>query len=136
MALFRRYPEALVVHYSKYERTEYRRLARKYPDVAAPDEIETLFSAPRALDLYTDVVRTATEWPTHDFSIKSLAKYCGFRWRDADPSGAASIEWFDQWAKSGDPRLRQRLLDYNEGDCRAMRVLLDRLKALPVRAEA
>jgi len=133
MAVFRRYPAALVVHYSKYERTEYRKLAAKYPDVAGSGEIEALFAAPRALDLYFDVVKPASEWPTHDFSIKSLAKHCGFHWRDSDPSGASSIEWFDQWARTGDPRLRQRLLDYNEDDCRAMRVVWDVLRELPVR---
>lgn len=135
MALFRRHGPALVVHYSKYERTEYRKLCGKYPDVAAAEEIETLFAPPRAIDLYSDVVRSCSEWPTHDFSIKSLARYCGFSWRDADPSGASSIEWFDQWARTGDPRLRQRLLDYNEDDCRAMRVVWDRMQTLPVRAD-
>lgn len=133
MALFRRHPAALVIHYSKYERTEYRKLAAKYPDVADSDEIEALFAPPRALDLYFDVVKPASEWPTHDFSIKSLARHCGFHWRDSDPSGASSIEWFDQWAKRRDPRLRQRLLDYNEDDCRAMRVVWDVVRELPVR---
>lgn len=136
MALFRRYPDALIVHYSRYERTEYRRLLARYPDVATADEIEALFSPPRALDLYVDVVKPHSEWPTHDYSIKSLARHCGFQWRDADPSGASSIEWFDRWVKSGDPRLKARLLDYNEDDCRAMRVVLDAVKALPVRSEA
>lgn len=135
MDLFRRHAGALVVHYSKYERTEYRRLAAKYPDVATTRQVEELFSAPRALDLYLDVVRSGSEWPTHDFSIKSLAKYCGFAWRDVDPSGASSIEWFDRWARTGDPRFRQRLLAYNEDDCRAMRVVLDCLKTLPVRPD-
>jgi len=134
MALFRRHPEAIVVHYSKYERTEYRKLAAKYPDVAAAAEIEALFAPSRAVDLYLDVVKPGSEWPTHDFSIKSLAKHCGFHWRDVDPSGASSIEWFDQWAKTGDPRLRQRLLDYNEDDCRAMRVVWDYMQQLPVRS--
>ncbi len=132
MDLLRRYSAAPVVHYSKYERTEYRKLAARYPDVAGPEEIEALFAAPRALDLYSDVVRPCSEWPTHDFSIKSLAKHCGFNWRDADPSGATSIEWFDRWAKTGDPRLRQRLLDYNEDDCRAMRVVWDCMQQFPV----
>jgi len=133
MTIFRAYPIALVVHYSKYERTEYRKLQRKYPDVATPEEIEALFARPRALDLYLDVVKPASEWPTLDFSIKSIAKVCGFMWRDTDPSGAASIEWFDRWAKTGEPALRQRLLEYNEDDCRAMRVVLDRMKTLEVR---
>jgi uncharacterized protein len=136
MALFRRYPQALIVHYSRYERTEYRRLVARYPDVASPAEIEALFAPPRALDLYVDVVKPHSEWPTHDFSIKSLARHCGFEWRDTDPSGASSIEWFDRWVKSGDPRLKARLLDYNEDDCRAMRVVFDAIKALPVRSEA
>lgn len=103
--------------------------------MASGREIETLFTAPRSIDLYLDVVKPGSEWPTHDFSIKSLAKFCGFSWRDVDPSGASSIEWFDRWARTRDPRFRQRLLAYNEDDCRAMRVVLDRLKTLPVQPD-
>lgn len=133
MGVFRAYPNAAVIHYSKYERTEYRKLQRKYPDVASSEEIEALYIQPKALDLYLDVVKSGSEWPTMDFSIKSLAKCCGFAWRDLDPSGAASIQWFDQWVRTGDPTLKQRLLDYNEDDCVAMRVILDRMKQLEVR---
>ena len=133
MAVFRAYPAALVVHYSKYERTEYRKLQKKYPDVATAEEIEELFSQPRALDLYLDVVRPESEWPTMGFGIKDVAPVCGFKWRDVDPSGASSIEWFDQWVKVGDPKLKQRLLDYNEDDCRAMRVVMDYMKTMQVR---
>jgi len=74
----------------------------------------------------------ATEWPTRDFSIKTIAKYLGFQWRDAHPSGAASIEWFNRWVTSRNPDVRQRILDYNEDDCRATRVLLDGIRALTV----
>jgi predicted RecB family nuclease len=130
MTIFRMYPAATVVHYSKYERTEYRKLQLKYPDIATAEEIEALFAAPRAIDLYFDVVKPGSEWPTMDFSIKSIAKFCGFSWRDQDPSGAASIQWFDQWVKTRDPALRQRLLEYNEDDCRAMKVVVDRMKVM------
>ena len=37
-------------------------------------------------------------------------------WRDANPSGAASIEWYDRFAETGDRALLQRILDYNEDD--------------------
>jgi len=40
-------------------------------------------------------------------------------------AGAGSIRWFHQWAGTGDPSVRQRILEYNEDDCRAMRVLVD-----------
>ena len=41
----------------------------------------------------------------------------------SDPSGASSIEWFHQWMDTGDESIRQRILAYNEDDCRATRVL-------------
>jgi predicted RecB family nuclease len=122
--------EAAMYYYSKYERTIYRRLQEKYPDICTPEDVERLFEPPRAVDLYGDVVLKATEWPTRDHSIKTLAKYLGFTWRDTHPSGAASVEWFDRWCRERDPEIRQRILEYNEDDCRATRVLLDGIRSL------
>jgi predicted RecB family nuclease len=122
--------DSVIYYYSKYERTIYRKLQAKYPDVCTADEIERLFDPPRAVDLYFDVVHKATEWPTRDYGLKTLAAYLGFDWRDKHPSGAASIEWFDSWVRDRDPAVRQRILDYNEDDCRATRVLLDGIRAL------
>lgn len=119
-----------IYYYSKYERTIYRKLRAKYPDVCAESELEALFDPNNSTDLYFDVVLKATEWPTRDFSIKTLAKHLGFGWRDAHPSGAASIEWFHRWVETRDPDIKQRILDYNEDDCRATRVLLDGIRAL------
>ncbi len=52
--------------------------------------------------------------------------------RDTDPSGAASIEWFQRWSESNDPKIKQRILEYNEDDCLATRVILDKIKRLKV----
>jgi uncharacterized protein len=122
--------EAAVYYYSKYERTMYRKLCERHSGVSTAENIEALFTPPRSIDLYFDVVMRATEWPTHDHSIKTLAKYLGFEWRDSDPSGAASIEWYQRWLETGDPAIRQRILDYNEDDCRATAVLLDGIRGL------
>ncbi|MDE2465785.1 MAG: TM0106 family RecB-like putative nuclease [Alphaproteobacteria bacterium] len=125
-----------IYYYSKYERTTYRALQAKYPDICSAEEVEELFDPAFAIDLYNDVVKNSTEWPTWDFSIKTLAKYLGFSWRDTHPSGAASIEWYDRWVKTGNQEILKRILDYNEDDCRAMRVLRDALETLPVMAGA
>ncbi len=101
--------------------------------IAAADA-EALMLAPRAFDLYHHAVRPHTEWPTRDYSIKSLAKHLGFRWRDKNPSGAASIEWFQQWLASGRSEDLERILVYNEDDCRAMEVVLNALRTMPVRS--
>jgi predicted RecB family nuclease len=81
--------------------------------------VEALFAVPRSFDLYFDAVKRS-EWPTMDYSVKTLAKFCGFKWRDTDPSGAASIQWFDEWVNTREPSIKQRILDYNEDDCVAM----------------
>jgi predicted RecB family nuclease len=119
-----------IYYYSKYERTGYRKLRSKYPHVCTEADVEALFDPTHAVDLYYNVVLKATEWPTRDYSIKTLAKHLGFKWRDPHPSGAASIEWFDRWVITRDAAARQRILDYNEDDCRATRVLLDGIRAL------
>lgn len=122
----------VIYYYSKYERTIYRKLQQKYPEVCTAEDIEELFDPSTAVDLYNDVIKKATEWPTWDYSIKSIAKYLGFSWRDSNPSGAASIEWFNRWVESGDPAIRQRVIDYNEDDCRATRVVRDAVVGLAV----
>lgn len=123
-------PGAGVYYYSKYERTIYRKLQQKYPEICTVEDVEDLFDPRRAVDLYGDVVLKSIEWPTRDYSIKTLAKFLGFTWRDTNPSGAASVEWFDRWCRERDPDIRQRILDYNEDDCRATRVLLDGIRDL------
>ncbi|MBI4458355.1 TM0106 family RecB-like putative nuclease, partial [Candidatus Uhrbacteria bacterium] len=120
----------IIYYYSKYERTHYRLLREKYPCVCTEADVEAMFDPARAVDLLYDVVRKATEWPTRDHSIKTLAKYLGFKYRDAHPSGAASIEWFHRWVEEGDPAVKQHILEYNEDDCRATRVLLDGIRTL------
>jgi predicted RecB family nuclease len=124
-----RQPRA-VYYYAPYEKTWWRKLQDQYPSVCTEDDVEGLFEAALTVDLYTDVVRKATEWPTRDHSIKTLAKFLDFKWRDPNPSGAASIEWFHRWTETGDPKVKQRILDYNEDDCVATRVVLDGIREL------
>ena len=134
IAYLQQHVHSKVYYYSKYERTIYRKLQTTYPDVCSAEDIDAIFSPERAVDLYFDVVLKATEWPTRDYSLKTLAKYLGFLWRDTHPSGAASIEWFHRWVESGDPTIKQRILDYNEDDCIATSVLLDGIRRLPARS--
>lgn len=125
----------IIYYYSKYERTVWRKLQLKYPSVCTAADIEELFHPCKAVDLYFDVVKKATEWPTRDYTIKSLATFLGFNWRDTHPSGAASIEWFDRWIRTGDQSIKQRILDYNEDDCVATRVVLDGIRDLQLKAD-
>jgi len=66
-----------------------------------------------------------TEGP---LGLKLLAVAAGFSWRDPNPSGEASIQWYEEATSSLAPAAlasRTRLLEYNEDDCRATKALRD-----------
>lgn len=128
-------PGSRIYYYSKYERSSFRQLAERHPSVCSRDEIDALFDPARAIDLLFDVITPSTEWPTRNLSIKTLARSLGFAWGDADASGANSIAWYDEYARTRDSRVRQRILDYNRDDVVASAVVIDGLRALTV-AEA
>lgn len=73
------------------------------------------------------MVQKSTDWPLGSYSIKAIAQYLGFCWRDENPSGAMSIEWFNRYIETGDVTVLRRILDYNEDDCKAMMALKDGL---------
>ncbi|MDD4895365.1 MAG: TM0106 family RecB-like putative nuclease [Atribacterota bacterium] len=122
-----------VYYYSPYEKTIWKKLNEKYPEIITSSELEALFKSPLVIDLYSDIVRKYTEWPTYSYSVKDLAQYLGFRWRDEHPSGAESIEWYHRWLELERPEIKKRILQYNEDDCIAMRVLLEGIQELPIK---
>ena len=113
-----------VYYYSSHEKTTYRRLQEKYPDVISVEELETFFGNPNVIDLYK-VILGNTDWPLSSYSVKEIAVYLGFKWRDENPSGAASIEWFNSYIETKDRKHLDRILIYNEDDCKAMAVIKD-----------
>lgn len=128
-------PSAMIYYYSKYERSSYRALQRRHPDVCSPEAIEQLFDPARAVDLLFDVIMPKTEWPLRNLSIKTIARHLGFDWRDEHASGAASIAWYDDYRRTGDPAIRDRIEIYNHDDVLASLAVLDGLIALPVMAD-
>jgi len=61
------------------------------------------------------------------YSLKALATYLGFKWRDETPSGALSIQWFNDYIESKDEDILKRILEYNEDGCKATMILKDNL---------
>jgi predicted RecB family nuclease len=95
---------------------------------------------PTASDLESFRRATPRQWiDLHDLAkrqlqtegplgLKQLAVAAGFRWRDANPSGEASILWYEEATGSDDAvaaAARTRLVEYNEDDCRATKALRD-----------
>ncbi len=132
---FWRYIESLpqddyaVYYYSPHEKTTYKKLQKRYPDVISIEEVENFFENPNVIDLY-NIIQKQTDWPVGSYSLKALATYLGFKWRDETPSGALSIQWFNEYIESNDKDILKRILEYNEDDCKATMVLKDKLAEL------
>jgi len=117
-------------YYSHHEKTTYRHMRELYPEVVSEEELENFFSRPNTIDLYTDIILKYTDWPLYSYSVKEIATYLGFKWRDATPSGALSIQWYNNYLEKNDPAILTRILEYNEDDCIAMMVIKDEIEKL------
>ncbi len=118
-----------VYYYSHHEKSTYGHMRKRYPDVIGEIELENFFENENVIDLYK-IVRSKMDWPLYSYSIKYIATYLGFKWRDETPSGALSIQWYNEFLKTWDQSIMQRILDYNEDDCRATMVLKDGIMKL------
>lgn len=83
-------------------------------------------SPPQWIDLHELAKQQIqTEGP---LGLKQLASSSGFAWRDENPSGEASMVWYEIASASDTGEAtasRQRILEYNEDDCRATKALRD-----------
>ena len=126
VAWFAQLDDPVLYHWSPYERTHLRRLKERHG--LDPGLDARLFGS--LVDLLP-IARESVAFPTYGNSIKRIAPYCGFRWRHQGVGAMTSIAHYlayatDPGANAG--RL-QLVLDYNEDDCIAMRVVKDWLVA-------
>ncbi|HIN34069.1 MAG TPA: TM0106 family RecB-like putative nuclease [Nitrospirales bacterium] len=123
--------EAVYYVYSHKERTTLRQLMDRYQ----LDENVFDHYVASEYDLYSKLVVPYSDWPTHSYGIKNIAKMLGFQWRDTDPSGVNSISWYNEHLQHPeDESSLQRIIAYNEDDCRAMVAVKDFFERRAARA--
>jgi predicted RecB family nuclease len=114
LELVHRYPTAPIFHFCAYEPQTVERLGKLYHTPA--HVIKPLLT--RFVDLHQWVTHGVI-LPIENYTLKLIARWLGFEWRDSQSSGAQSICWYSQWLASGDRQLLESILIYNEDDCRA-----------------
>ena len=120
LALMKVYESAPIFHFSEYEVETIKRLAQLYQ--TPKRERDQLLN--RCFDLHHYVVNAMT-FPVENYSLKTLANWLGFQWRDANASGDQSVWWYDQWLETRDRNFLELIVRYNEDDCRATWILKD-----------
>ncbi len=121
-------PENTVLyHWTEYEVKKMRKLAQENKHDA--DKLNLLISL--CYDLKV-AVNKAFYLPAPSFSLKAAAPAFGFHWRQDDCGAMDSMVYFTQWLKTGQSDLLNKVLMYNEDDCKAMLFLEEKLKAAEV----
>lgn len=132
-ARLKTYPDLHVYHYAAYEKTHLLSIAARHG--VYEDEVDQLLRDGVLVDLYA-VVRSCLRISNRSKSIKKLEPL----YMQDDParegvtSATASVTEYAEYAKlaaDGEERaaeLKQRILDYNEYDCRSTLRLLDWLR--------
>jgi uncharacterized protein len=108
------YPDAPIFHFSDYEVETVKRLAKLYNTPLW--QLRPLLS--RFVDVHQQVMNTVT-LPVESYSLKHLARWLGFEWRDSGITGSQCVCLYDQWLKTGDRSLLDVILRYNADDCHA-----------------
>jgi uncharacterized protein len=102
---------------------EQRMLSQRLAAYQLPTDI-----AQSIRDIYFDI-HACVAFPTRELTLKAVAKYCGFEWRDADMSG------FDAALIYGSGKLtnakKQMVTRYNEDDLLALKGVVRYLENLP-----
>ncbi len=106
--------DAPIFHFSEYEVDAINRLAKLYG--TPKTEIQALLT--RFVDLH-QLVTKSIFLPVESYSLKSLANWIGFEWREQGASGDQCVCWYDRWLKTSDRDSLTSILRYNEDDCRA-----------------
>ncbi len=118
-----------VYYYSPHEKTVYKKMQKLYPKVVTKEEVDDFYDSPNVIDLY-QIVLKSTDWPLSSYGIKAIAVYLGFSWRDESPSGALSIQWYNDYLNTQDEKILKRILEYNEDDCKATMVVKDGIEKI------
>jgi uncharacterized protein len=116
----------VIYHWHNYEHWHVKRLGKRYN---LEEEVEK-FVFPSMLDLHRIATKAFT-FPTYTNGLKDIASFLGFKWRHADINALDAIAYYFKYQTDPEQYREkiQAVIDYNEDDCRATKVIKDWLKS-------
>jgi predicted RecB family nuclease len=110
--------DTVVLHWTDYERRTLAAAGERHGlSIPGSGSVDEWFDH-HAVDLCAWTRNTLVS--PSGFGLKTVARLCGFEWRDDDPGGRQSEIWFEK-VIAGDDAMKERLLAYNEDDVVAQR---------------
>lgn len=126
VAAVKRYPDAPIYHYGSYERKAIADLADRHGHGASGLE-------QRLVNLSAFVFGNIY-FPVRSNTLKEIGRFLGAQWTSVDASGLQSLVWRHEWERSQERKHKNLLVQYNEDDCRALKLLADSITRIGRRA--
>ena len=105
-----------IYHYSTFERTMLKKLLKKYKISKKISEKITK----NLVDLFPLVTKSVV-LPVSSYTLKDIADFMGFEWKNEKSSGGQSVYWYSLWQEENDEKYKKLLLEYNMNDCEALK---------------
>lgn len=105
-------------HYGSYDSRALKRAASRLPTQSQLKQIANTCSTNVLSQIYSRIY-----FPTRSNSLKDIAGYLGHVWRTPGVTGLDAMGWRGRWESTHDNRLKERLIEYNLDDCRALKGL-------------
>lgn len=121
ISLLRSKSDFVIYHYGTYEKAKMKGMLRKYG-------IKDTFTD-KMVDLNQELKRSVV-FPTCGFGLKEIAKELGFDWSEQGMDGFISIARYLKYLRNGDTAEVQKIVKYNEEDCRAIVIVKGFLDSL------
>ncbi|MEK7203516.1 MAG: TM0106 family RecB-like putative nuclease [Patescibacteria group bacterium] len=114
LAFLSKLEDFVIYHYGYYERHVLHQLEKKY---GASTDLMKRFRE-NSLDLY-NIATSSIVLPLYFYSLKDIAGFIGYKWKDKGAGGGEALMWYDQWQETGKKEFLDKLIKYNEDDARA-----------------
>ena len=125
MSFMKTQNDYIIYHWHNYEHWHIKRLAERHN---LTTEVETSV-LPHMVDLHR-IATKAFAFPTYTNGLKDVAAFLGFKWRHDDINALDAIAYYIRYQT--DPETYrgkiQAIIDYNEDDCRATKLIKDWLQ--------
>jgi len=122
------YPDAPLYHYGNYESKAIDILGKRY-------NTNVVYLQNRLINIVNSIFGKIY-FPVYSNRLKEIGNYLGATWSSSDASGIQSLVWRYLWEESQNEKHKKLLIEYNLGDCIALKLLVDNLTEIEKRNDA
>jgi hypothetical protein len=126
-SLIDHYPHCPIYHYGNYETKAIKILGTRYNTHISQFQ--------NRLININQSIYGKIYFPVYSNRLKEIGLYIGANWSANDASGIQALVWRHQWEKTQDEIHKQTLITYNYEDCKALKLLTDKLTSIEESAD-